>query len=250
MANLIANLNQIFADTFGNTADNTDQADGALRDINDSLVSTINGHIASPTGNASFISVGFGTTWKSSYSFRDLPTDVLISHADWIDPLISPILADAVAQKVTLLATLMASAPPPVAQAASAIVAATLGPMPGGAGIASGMLSSISSAVAVPGGIASVPGLVSTALIAMSGIITGARLAPATAAEFARTLHFQLQNVGVPGAGQTPAQAWSIIKAQILTIPPNPILRGELGPNFWNAILITINQAIPGVRVN
>lgn len=250
MANLIANLRNIFSSTFTNTSDNTSEADAALRDINDSLLAAINGHIASPSANASFITLGFGSTWKSSYTVRDLPTRILRSHADWIDPLLKPILSDAIAQVVTLLSPLMASSAPPVGVAATSIVAATLGPMPGGAAIASTLTSGVSAAQATPGGVTAVPGLVATALTGMAGIITAARFSPETAADFAKTLHFQLQNVGVVGALQTPTAAWAAVNAQILGIPPNPELRGELGPDFWRAILLTINQAVPGTRAS
>ena len=245
---LISNLATMFASTFSNLEGGPGPE---LRDISNSLTKTLNNHIAQPLANKSFIATGFGSTWISSYTLSGLPTDVLRSHATYIDPLIKPILADAVALQINSVALLMNSATPPVAQASAAPITTVLSAIPGGASIATAMNSAIASAVAVPAGagLVTIPAIVSAALSGLSGLITTQRLVSTLAADIANSLDFTLESLGLVGATRTRSTTWGTIGSQILTIPPNPILAGPMGANFWQAILLTITQTVPGVRL-
>lgn len=244
---LITNLTTIFGLTFGNI----EGGPGAeLRDMSDALARAINDHIAQPTANKAFIATGFGTTWNNAYTVGGLPTDVLRSHGTYIEPLIAPILADALALHLNFVALLMNAAAPPIAQASVSVVSAVLGSVPGGAAIATTMVSAVAAAMAVPGGggLPTIPALVGTAITGLAGLVTSLRLTPALGADMANLLDFQLQSVGLTGATNARSASWAAIFATVLTIPVNPSLAGPLGVNFWLAILLTIQQAVPGIR--
>lgn len=45
----------------------------------------------------------------------------------------------------------------------------------------------------------------------------------------------------------TPILAWNLVKSSILALPATSNLRGESGVVFWNAILKTVFDTIPGI---
>lgn len=246
--NLVGNLSSIFSDTFSNLENGPGLE---LQDINEALLTAINTHISQPAGNASFAPVGFGVTWNSSYSVSGLPTNILRSHGVYINPLMRPILADAVAFQINSLAPLAAASPPPVAQAAVPVLLAALGratglAAPGAPAISSALTTANTAANATPAGLVALPAAVSAAIVGLAGLVTADRLSDIPYAELVNTLDFELQNIGISGIGLRPA-SWAAVKGQVLAIPKNPALLGSLGARFWQAILFTVEQAVPGV---
>lgn len=244
---LISNLAIIFSSTFSNIEGGPGSE---LQDMDSALTKAVNDHIAQPVGNRAFVAANFGLTWNGSYSVSGLPTRVLASHGTYIEPLIAPIIADAMALHLNTVGTLMLAAAPPIAQAAVVPVTTALGAVPGGAAIAATMNAAVATALAIPagGGLATIPSLVSTAIIGLAGLVTALRLTPALGADMVNLLDFQLQSIGLPGATSARPAAWAAVSAQIIAIPPNPELAGPLGAIFWQAFLLTIQQAVPGVR--
>lgn len=246
---LITNLGVTFADTFSNIEGGPGQE---LRDMDSALTKTINDHIAQPSGNRSFVAAGFGNTWNGSYSAGGLPTDVLTSHGTYIDPIIKPILVTAIATHLNAVALLVNTAAPPIAQAAASVVQSALARATGaavaGAPAILASLASAQAAAATPAGLTALPAAIGGAVAGISGLVLADIASPLPYADLVSGLDFELQTVGIVGAVNARPAAWASVASSISAIPVNPQLAGPLGAKFWQSILITITQAVPGVR--
>lgn len=246
---LILNISSLFADTYSNLQGGPGEE---LRDMDSALTRAINDHVAQPAGNRSFVAAGFGRTWNGAYTVRGLPTDVLTSHGDYIDPFIRPILVTAIATHLQSVALLVNAVAPPIAQGAasivqSALLRATGGAAPGAPAILAS-LAAAQAAASTPTGLSALPAAVGGAVAGIAGLVLADIASPQPYGDLVSSLDFDLQTAGVPGATSARPAAWSAVAASISAIPPNPQLAGPLGAKFWQAMLITITQAIPGAR--
>ena len=244
MPNLIQNLSSKFGGFPGNLPGGNPGKE--VQDMNSSLLRAINAHIASPDSPSdAFVPLGFGNTWKSSYSLQGLPTEDLKSQADHLNDNIEPILADAISSLMTLLATTMLGAAPPIAIASEPIVASAL-TATGGTAALSTMTAASKAAQAVPagGGLPGIPAIISAGIAALAPLV----LKNPQNANKIKDLDFKLANAGLVGADKQRPAAWSAVNSQVLSIVPDPKMKGELAAKYWNAILLTINTAVPGAQ--